>query len=325
MPELLTPRQLKEREYIPAVPFIKLMTKGVTSVLKTSAFHLGEVKKMRVLPEGPRYQRPPRQYDIPKFKEDMRRTVSDEKYLRSTRFCDPSDPRIVAMAHKLGAFQVSDLEFAKRAHELCKEKMIVEYVPLDSAGDTLERGTGTCFHLSGAMIALCRAAGIKARYKVFAMSMIAVWYQRMLGADSFMQKWYNSLGYFLIESEVQVFIDGKWLDAVVGPDAGWQAVMGNPISKLGETSLEDWFEAIPGTVMICESIPFGLPLLGTLMITLAPGSVERVSANVYKMSTNGKKIIEDAGGLEAYDAMVRAKRVKMPMVKMENTGQITFD
>ena len=148
-------------------------------------------------------------------------------------YCDPCDPRIVAMAHKLGAFQVSDLEFAKRAHDLAKNQMIVEYVPFDYAGDTLERGTGTCFHLANTMVALCRAAGIKARYKVFAMNMIAVWYDNMLGADSFMQKWYDSLGYFLIEAEVQVLIDGKWMDGVVGPDDGWQAYDGRPHQQAG--------------------------------------------------------------------------------------------
>jgi hypothetical protein len=323
---LVTLGYMKKHEYLPSVPFIKLMAKGVTSTLKTSALHLPEVKKMRAFPEGhPRYVRPKRQYDIPEFKEGMRCGSTDEKYLAPTRFCDPYDPRIVAMAHELGAFQVSDLEFAKRAHNLTKNLMIVEYVPFDMAGDTLERGTGTCFHLANTMVALCRAAGIKARYKVFAMSMIASWYQNMLGADSFMQRWYDSLGYFLIESEVQVLIDGKWMDGVVGPDNGWQAFMGDPISKLGETSLEDWFEAIPGTVMLCESIPYGMPFLGRLMILLAPGSVERVSANVYRMSKEGEKIIQDAGGLEAYDAMVRAKRVKMPMVNIENKGQITFD
>ncbi len=319
-------RYMKRHEFMPNTPFIKLLTKGVASVLKTSAFHLSEVKKMRVIPKDqPRYVRPARPYHIPEYKEGMRCGATGEKYLSATRFCDPNDPRIVAMAHSLGAFQVSDLEFARRAHELAKERMIVEYVPFDSAGDTLERGTGTCFHLANTMVALCRAAGIKARYKVFAMNMIAVWYQKMLGADSFMQRWYDSLGYFLIEAEVQVFVDGRWMDAVVGPDAGWQATMGDPISKLGETSLEDWFEAIPGTVMLRESIPYGLPFLGRLMITLAPGSVERVSSNVLKMSIDGRKIIEEAGGPEAYDAMVRAKRTKMPMVTMENRSQIVFD
>lgn len=323
---MLSFKQLKDREYVPHTPFIKLMTKGVVSVLKTSLFHLSEVRKMRVLPQDqPRYVRPPRPYDVPDYYEGMRSTVSDEKYLRPTKFCDPNDPRVIAMADVLGAFQVPDRVFVERAHHLAKEQMIVEYVPLCGAGETLERGTGTCFHLAGAMIALCRCAGIKARYKIFAMSMIATWYHRMMGADSFMQRWYDSLGYFLLEAEVEVFLDGEWLTAVVGPGAGWQATMGDPISKLGETSVDDWFEAVPGTMMITESLPYGLATLGGLMITMAPGSIERVNSNVLKMSLDGMNVIEDAGGPEAYDAMVRAKKVKGPRMAMENKGQITFD
>jgi hypothetical protein len=61
------------------------------------------------------------------------------------------------------------------------------------------------------------------------------------------------------------------------------------------------------------------------MITLAPGSVERVSCNVLKMSQDGEKLIEEMGGKEAYDSMARAKFVKKPMVTIENRSQIVFD
>ena len=44
---------MKRHEFLPNTPFIKLLAKGVTSVLKTSAFHLSEVKKMRVRPPEP--------------------------------------------------------------------------------------------------------------------------------------------------------------------------------------------------------------------------------------------------------------------------------
>ena len=46
---------------------------------------------------------------------------------------------------------------------------------------------------------------------------------------------------------------------------------------------------------------------------------------MYKMSKEGEKIIEEAGGLEAYDAMVRAKKVKGPKVELVRKAQITFD
>jgi len=319
-------REMKEREYIPHTPFVRLMVKGVLSVLKVSAFHLPEVMRMRVVHEDQeRYVRPTRMYQLPRYEEGMKSVRSDEKYLRPTLQCDPNDPRIVAMAHELGAFQVPDRIFVERAHHLVKELMRVEYVPLCGVGETLERGTGTCFHLAGVLIALCRCAGIRARYKIFAMSMIASWYHRMLGADSFMQRWYDSLGYFLLEAEVEIMLDGEWVMAVVGPDAGWQASVGNGISKLGETSLGDWFEAVPGTVMVTESLPYGLAIMGQLMISIAPGSVERVNLNVVKLSTDGDRIIADIGGPEAYDALTRAKTVKMPKMELENKGEITFD
>jgi hypothetical protein len=101
--------------------------------------------------------------------------------------------------------------------------------------------------------------------------------------------------------------------------------MSDSINKLGETSLDDWFEAVPGTMMVMESLPYGLATLGGLMISLAPGSIERVNSNVLKMSMDGNKIIEEAGGPEAYDAMVRAKRVKGPKADLVRNPQISFD
>jgi len=77
--------------------------------------------------------------------------------------------------------------------------------------------------------------------------------------------------------------------------------------------------------MLRESIPYGLPILGKLMIALAPGSVERVSCNVKRMSQDGYRMMEVMGGREAYDSMTRAKRVKRPMVNVENRSQIVFD
>ena len=40
---------------------------------------------------------------------------------------------------------------------------------MNSVSATLKRGTGTCYHLISVWVALCRVAGIKARYKTFNM------------------------------------------------------------------------------------------------------------------------------------------------------------
>jgi len=323
---MLTLRQIKDREYMPPAPFIRLMTKGISSLLIIGVANLPEVLRMRNIPEGQeRFVRPPRQYDLSKYTEGMRSVRSEEKYLRPTLHCDPNDPLIIALAHELGAFQLSDREFAERAHHFVKERMLIEETPINDVAETLERGTGTCFHLVSVFVALCRCAGIKARYKIFAMSMIASWYDSMLGADPFMKRWYDSLGYFVLEAEASIQLDGEWVTAVLGPEAEWQAATGVCVSKLGESSVGNWFEAVPGTVMIMESLPYGLKTLMRTLLVTAPGSIERVNISTLKLHERGKKVIEEAGGLEAYDAKVRANMIKMPSVHLENKGQITFD
>ena len=100
----------------------------------------------------------------------MRYSISNEPYLRPTRFCNPREPEIVAMANELGAYELPEHDFAETTYWFVKDHMSFEVVKLDSAGATLKRGKGTCYHLISLFNAICRAAGIKARYKLFAMN-----------------------------------------------------------------------------------------------------------------------------------------------------------
>jgi len=98
-------------------------------------------------------------------------------------------------------------------------RMTLEIAPIDGVVETLQRGTGTCFGLITVFIALCRAAGIRARYKIFSTTMIDAWRGATIDADPLLQKWHDSLGYFLLEGEGEAFVDGEWLVAHVGPTA----------------------------------------------------------------------------------------------------------
>lgn len=320
-------REMKEKGYIPQKMYAKLFIAGAFSLSKTLLLNMSDLKKLRKIPVGSeRYIRPKREYEIPKFKEDMKINNSNEKYLRPTLYCDHREPEVVALAHKLGAYKKSDREFAKAAFELVKEHTTLEICPLNRVGETLNRGTGTCFHLITAFIALCRAAGIKARYKVFAMNMIKAWYDSVVEADPLVKKWYDSMGYFMLEGEGEAFIDGKWVVAHVGPKAERQAAAGIPITKFGEDSIGRWFFAIPGTIMTMESIPYGFSGSTKLLKKIAPGSMERVNISISKQIEKGRKIIEDAGGVEAYDKMSRAEKgAKKPELKIENKSQIVFE
>jgi hypothetical protein len=320
-------REMKDKGYIPQKTYLKLMIGGGLSLSKVLLTSPGDLKKLRTIHGSvERYIRPNRPYELPSFKKDMKCGITTDRYLRSTLYCNPCAPEVVALAHELGAFQKSDYEFAKAAFEFTKENLDLEICPMNPVEETIRRGTGTCFHLITVFIALCRCAGIKARYKMFAMNMIKAWYDVLVEADPLVKKWYDSMGYFMIEGEGEAFIDGKWVVSHVGPTAERQAAAGIPITKFGEDSLGIWFFAIPGTTMYMESIPYGLGGATNLLRRIAPGSMERVNISIQHQNTLGKKIIEDAGGKEAYDAMARKKgRPKAPTVDLSKKKEIIFD
>ena len=319
--------EMKEKGYIPQKMYAKLFINGALSLSKTLLLNLSELKKLRNLPPGSeRYVRPKREYEIPEFNSNMKVSCSNEKYLRPTLYCDHSEPEVVALAHKLGAFKKSDYEYAKAAFELVKEHMTLEILPFNRVGETLKRGTGTCFHLITAFIALCRAAGIKARYKVFAMNMIKAWYDSVVEADPLVKKWYDSMGYFMLEGEGEAYIDGKWMVAHVGPKAERQAAAGIPITEFGEDSIGRWFFAIPGTIMKMESVPYGFSGSTRLLKIIAPGSMERVNISILKQIEKGREIIKKAGGKEAYDKEKRKQKgPKKPEMKIQKTKKIVFE
>lgn len=323
---MTTLAEIRDNGYMPQRAYIKLMVNGGLSLSKVILLNLRELRRLRVVPSDmERYVRPARQYDLPEFKEGMRSYRSKEKYLRPTLYCDPHHPVVVAIAHQLGAFQVSDRQFAENAYHFVKERMLLEERPINDVHETFIRGSGTCFHLITAFIALCRCAGIKARYKIFAMNMIRSWYDVVIQPDPFIKKWYDSLGYFVLEGEGEVLVDGEWLVANVGPEAEWQAATGTTITKLGEDSIGNWFHAVPGTVMRMESIPYGLKASLDLLHVIAPGSMERVNISMAAQKGRGRRILEEAGGLEAYDRMARAKQgPRMPRMVLEGRDQITF-
>jgi len=320
-------REMKDKGYIPQKMYAKMFLAGTFSLSKTLLLNMGDLKKLRNIKTGSeRYIRPKREYDIPKFNSSMKIIDTNEKYLRPTLYCDHREKEVVALAHSLGAFKKSDREYAEAAFNLVKEHMTLEILPFNRVGETLERGTGTCFHLISAFIALCRAAGIKARYKVFAMNMIQAWYDSVVEADPLVKKWYDSMGYFMLEGEGEAYVDGKWVVAHVGPKAERQAAAGIPVTKFGEDSIGRWFFALPGTIMYMESVPYGFSGSTKLLKKIAPGSMERVNISIQKQIQKGRKIIEDAGGVKSYDKAARAEKgPKKPELKIEEKSQIVFE
>lgn len=324
---MVTFREIKDKQLIPQKPQLKMMIGGGLALTKTLILSFSELKKLRKIPsDSERYNRPDRPYDLIQYTPDMKSCTSDEQYLRPTLWCDPTEPEVIALAHQLGAYQKSDKEFAEAAFEFVKEKMTLEILPFNPVSETIKRGTGTCIHLISVFIALCRAAGIKARYKMFAMNMIQAWYDTTVNVDPLIKKWYDSMGYFMIEGEGEAFIDGEWMVAHVGPRAERQAAGGIPVTTFGEDSLGNWFFAIPGSIMYMESIPLGLGGALRFLNKLAPGSMERVNISVQKQIEKGKEIINNAGGIQGYNSEARKKKGPItPKLELQGEEQIVFE
>jgi len=160
---------------------------------------------------------------------------------------------------------------------------------------------------------------------MYAVNMIQAWQEAMVDVDPLLKKWYDSLGYFMIEGEGEAFIDGRWVVAHVGPTAERQAAAGIPITRFGEDALGIWFFARPGTIMRMESIPFGLGPGSRLLRRIAPGSMQRVSLSVLKQIERGRQIIEEAGGVQAYDQQMRsALGPKTPEMELAAREEIVF-
>ncbi|HDO19826.1 MAG TPA: transglutaminase family protein [Thermoplasmatales archaeon] len=303
--------------------------KGIIALGFVLATNLGTFMKLRK-GEKEIYKRPPRRYEIPKYRMGMKYCQSDEKYLRPTLYCNCRAPEIIAMANKLGAFKKSDYEYAKDVFEFVKRNVILEFLPMDDVVDTLRRGTGTCIHKISLFIALCRAAGIKARYKLYAPIITEAWYEHLVGADPLAGRWYNAMGYFILHGEGEVYIDGKWVVADVGPTPERQAAQGIPITKFGEDSIGTWFYAVPNTITKIECLSkltgrFGSYLSNIFMKKLAPASFARINNSILQQIEKGKKILEEMGE-EEYDEQARKKyKPRLPEVELIERPEIVFE
>jgi hypothetical protein len=301
--------KITDQEYIPQEMPKQSRLMKAASLAKMMFKNAGEFRKLRVMgPDEERYVRPPREYQIPPFHDDMRYSTSNEKYLRPTRWCNPREPEVVAMANKLGAYELSDSEFAEAAYWFVKENLQFEVCPFDSAGATLKRGSGSCYHLINVFVALCRAAGIKARYKTYKMHFRGIEQAVVIDVDPVMKELFDATGGEIAEGEGEACIDGKWTVAYVGMNAAASAAAGLPVTKFGEDSIGMYFDALPGTIRRFESLPLQLGLSTKVMKWLTPPTLERMNVSINKARAIGRQEIEEAGGVEAYDQKARRKR-----------------
>lgn len=285
----------------------------------------GALRKLRVMDPGEeRYVRPPREYEIPPLRDDMKYCASNEKYLRPTRWCNPREPEVVAIANQLGAYELPDYEYAEAAFWFVRTKLLAEMLPINDVGATLQRGTGTCIHLTAVFVALCRAAGIKARYATFRMHVRP---EILAAAETDAEMKVGSmLNAGVPEGEAEVLIDGKWVVGHVAMRPELFAVTGLPMPQFGEDPIGLTFDLIPGTLKRFEEIPLmqGIQLL--VFMKLLPATMERASIAIVDRVPKGRKIIDEAGGLEAYDRIARERlRLSTTTIEAKDDKALVFE
>ncbi|MBN1860131.1 MAG: transglutaminase family protein [Candidatus Thermoplasmatota archaeon] len=324
---MLTPWEIKKKEMVPPRHMIQMNVGGVFFLLKMLLMNLGTLKKLKNQ-EKNIYKRPSPTYTLPVLTAEMKKNTSEEKYLRPTLFCNCRAPEIIAVAHTLGAYKKTNQEYAEAAFEFAKREIILEMIPLDDVDEVLRRGTGTCLHKISVFIALCRAAGIPARYKFFALTMLDNWMGPALDRAPLMKQWYDAMGHFLLHGEGEAYINGRWVTADVGAEPQRQAASWIPVTKLGEDSAGLWLFPIPGTIFQRESIPVGLGIPSQLLMKrLVPNSVAGINIGILEQIEKGRKIIEQSGGEAAYDTEARKRRSQMAAKTelLKNHENIVFE
>jgi hypothetical protein len=318
--EITQVSEIAERAYASQeLPKQSMLGAGVT-LAQMLLRNPGALKNFMVMSaDEERHVRPPREYELPAFHESMKHCTSNEPYLRPTRYCNPGEPEVIAMANELGAYELSDYEFAEAAYWFVKANMLVEMCPFDSVSATLKRGTGTCYHLTSVWIALCRAAGIKARYKA-----INIKYpEDVTGMQTPELQIFNTGS--TPEAEGEVYVDGEWVVGHVVSRPELVAYTGAPITKFGEDAIGPLL-ILAGTIKRFESIPLWIGIAVGGFSRLAPATVERLNTYIAnEVLPKGRKIIAEAGGREAYDQKARERRLSPPTVDAKEDTALVFE
>jgi hypothetical protein len=218
-------------------------------------------KQLKHAPEG--YDPGP-QYEIPHYLIErakagkLKVNASRERYMRPTHDCQSTAPEIVALAHDIGAYKLSNRYYANNVFGWVKNNIRFD-VGGYTAIETLEDGRGLCDQKVGLLIALSRAGGLKARYGIITSENIEydLAYQQM-GLDMIGRLGETGkmiMGNFSdvenIHLMAEVYIDGKWIPAEPTYQDALEAGWGLPITKFGDEP--KW--AALGNVSYLEALP----------------------------------------------------------------------
>lgn len=244
-------------------------------------------------------------YEIPAYEAGMPYCQSGEKYLRPTYLCESRAPQIIAMANKLGAFQKSNREYVEVCYNFVKENIDLSiYQKPSGAVKTLLCGRALCLDSTGLFIALCRTAGIPARYKLFSHIMEETAYEVFTTDNSLVKKWSDAVGHWMLHISAEILIDGQWLVAELDTPSALAAGIGRPICNLGDDPVHDPYFKMPDSEVRYEGIPRHIVMATSLGLKLFGGLLMGVEMRIRERTGEGKKILKEVG-VEGYNRRAR--------------------
>lgn len=239
--------------------------------------------------------------------------VHDEKYLRPTRFCECDSKEIRAMAKKLGAYEKEPLEYAKSIFYFVKNKKYLVFKPLRGAVGVLKSKGGVCLDQMNLLIALARAGGIKARYRLYAFTPANEIADVMLNHDPVLKETYELLGFLdALHGRAELWIDGEWIQLDPTFSDELEAGMGLPVAEFGEEPA--WRKRIPERDIIFEGFPVMFKSLLSGMAFLLRHTVDKVNEKLDEVREKGREILNSMGK-EEYNR--RKKKVAIELPTME--------
>ena len=316
--------EMIKRGYFPPKIIRRRLIAGLFFLIKFSICNFSKIRSLggSKLQEK-RYIRPSRRFTIPRYQPGMKYCNLNQKYLRPTLYCNSHAPEIIGLACHLGAYQKSDWEFAESAFEFVKRNITIELISLDGVENTLHRGTGTCLHRVALLVALCRAAGIKTRYRLYTLTSMDT-LDETIGDNLLDRQWNDRLGSLMLHGEAEALIDEKWVVGSIGLTAERQASQNLPITRFGEVALGVWYSADPESIILLESIPVGLNGLTKTVFRMAPTAIDKANANLLEQCNRGRVILEEKGEQAYDDETRRAFKPRVPEPIMKSRREIIF-
>jgi hypothetical protein len=298
-------RDWKDKGYFFDLNWVRTLGRTIPILLMLSLRHpLLVLNANKGCKDGPLDLHPKKlPYEIPMFKESMRMESSNERYLRPTILCDPEDPDIIAMADSFGAGSVSDWEFAEKVYKFVNIKVRIDFSPPKSAGECLHRGHGTCIDKLNLFNALCRAAGIKARYRLYSFQGVEELYNIYVSADPLVKKWVDTLNFFVLHGSAEVFVDGEWRIADVSADFYHAPPQKIPIPHFGEDPADLWIKPSHG-VWQPEGLPIGFHFFMSLPFFMFRGTGRAINKSIQSNYEAGLRMMESMD-FDEYDKEIR--------------------